>query len=96
MNCNEFQHWLLTRDVFSDETPEALFHIKTCEACKNLYMMDTGLEKNIQSGFIRHELPKNLVDRIDMALDQETVPLKKGTIHLTMKHRKDMKKTATS
>jgi len=34
-------------------------------------MMDTGLEKGIQSGFIQQEVPKNLVDRIDMALDQE-------------------------
>ena len=71
MNCNEFQHWLLTRDIFSNETPGALFHIKTCAACKRLYMMDKGLEKEIQSGFICEELPKNLVSRIDMALDQE-------------------------
>lgn len=76
MNCNEFQHWLLTRDVFSNETPDALFHIKTCEACKSLYMMDNGLEKDIQSCFIRQEIPKNLMGRIDMALDQAKAPLR--------------------
>jgi len=71
MNCNEFQHWLVTRDVFSNETPEALFHIKTCAACKRLYVMDKGLEIKIQSGFTCEELTKNLVRWIDMALDQE-------------------------
>jgi len=76
MNCNEFQNWLLTRDVFSDETPEALSHIKTCDACKSLYMMDTGLEKDIRSGFIQKEIPENLVERIDMALDQAKEPLR--------------------
>ncbi len=76
MNCNEFQHWLTTRDVFSNETPDALFHIKTCHACKSLYMMDTGLEKDIQTGFVQEEVPKNLVDRIDMALDQAKSPIR--------------------
>lgn len=75
MNCNEFQHWLVTRDIFSNETPGALFHIKTCEACKNLYIADTGLEKNIRSGFIRQEIPKELVSRIDLAIDQAKEPI---------------------
>jgi anti-sigma factor RsiW len=76
MNCNEFQHWLLTRDVFSNETPDALFHIKTCDACKSLYIMDTGLEKDILSGLIRQELPKDLMGRIDTAIDQAKAPLR--------------------
>ncbi len=76
MNCNEFQHWLLIRDIFSNETPEALLHIKACAGCSRLYMMDTGLEKNIQSVFIPKEVPKGLTERIDLVLDQTKEPLR--------------------
>ena len=79
MNCNQFQHWLRTRDVFSNETPEALFHIKTCDDCKSLYLMDTGLEKDIQSAFLQQEVPKNLVGRIDISIDQAKAPLRLNT-----------------
>nr|NJM03948.1 hypothetical protein [Desulfobacula sp.] len=76
MNCNQFQDWLLTRDVFSkNEPPEALTHLNTCTACKRLYMMDLGLEEHLRAGFPEQEMPRGLADRIDMALDQEKVPL---------------------
>lgn len=72
MNCNQFQHWLRARDIFAcKKNPEAVFHLETCFACKKLYRLDTGLEENIQSGFIRQEIPKNLMDRVDTKLDQE-------------------------
>jgi hypothetical protein len=32
-------------------------------------MMDNGLEKDIRTGFLCEEIPKDLMDRIDMALD---------------------------
>ncbi|OGR13198.1 MAG: hypothetical protein A2277_05190 [Desulfobacterales bacterium RIFOXYA12_FULL_46_15] len=82
MNCNEFQYWLVTRDIFFNETPDTLFHLKTCDACKNLYLADTCLEKNIRSGFIRQEISKELFSRIDLAIDQAKKPfrLKKAEI----------------
>lgn len=76
MNCNDFQHWLLTRDVFSDiENPYALRHIEGCETCKNLYDIDLGLEKNIQSAFLQHEVPKGLFDQIELTLDHAKTPV---------------------
>ena len=77
MNCDQFQHWLLTRDVFSKNEPsEVLFHLHTCAACKRLYIMDTGLEKDIRSGFLCEEIPKDLLCRIDTALDGAKTPLR--------------------
>jgi hypothetical protein len=76
MNCDQFQHWLLTRDVFVENEPsEVLSHLSTCAACKRIYMMDTGLEKNIRTGFLSEEIPKGLMDRIDTALEGARGPL---------------------
>lgn len=76
MNCDQFQRWLLTRDVFSNhEPPEAISHLSVCADCKRLYMMDLGLEEHLRSGFPEQEMPKSLADRIDMALDQAKAPL---------------------
>ncbi len=77
MNCDQFQHWLLTRDVFvRNEPSEVLSHLNTCADCKRLYMMDTGIEKDIRTGFFCEELPKDLMDRIDTALDGARTPLR--------------------
>ncbi|MCM2285063.1 MAG: hypothetical protein NDI81_09805 [Desulfobacula sp.] len=70
MNCDQFQNWLLTRDVFVENEPsEVRSHLSTCAACKRIYMMDTGLEKDILTGFLCEEIPKGLMDRIDTAID---------------------------
>jgi hypothetical protein len=77
MNCDQFQHWLVTRDAFKNNEPaEVLFHLSTCAACKRLYLMDTGLEKDIRSGFLCEEIPKDLMDRIDTALEGARTPLR--------------------
>lgn len=77
MNCDQFQHWLLTRDVFiKNEPSDVISHLNTCAACKQLYMMDTIIEKDIRTGFICEEIPKDLMDRIDTALDGSKTPLR--------------------
>jgi len=71
MNCKDFEHWLLTRDVFTDiEKSDVREHLENCESCKNIYMMDTGLEVNIKLGFHRQELPRGLFDKVDSNIDQ--------------------------
>ena len=77
MNCNQFQHRLRTRDIFDlNENPEFVFHLNTCTSCKRLYMTDTGFEKEIRSVFLWQEIPKDLMDRIDTALDGARTPLR--------------------
>ena len=75
MNCKDFQHWLSTRDSFSDiENPDALDHLKGCEICKNLYKIDIRLEKTIESAFHQHEIPNGLYDQIELTLDHAKSP----------------------
>jgi len=70
MMCKEFEHWLLTRDVLVDkENPAAMAHMAGCQTCKNLYRIDQGLEKSIESAFLQKDLPRGLVDQIELTLD---------------------------
>lgn len=70
MMCKDFQHWLLTRDNFREDDPEdVLDHRRECPSCSRLYAIDEGLETAIQSAFLQEELPKGLVDQIDLNLD---------------------------
>ncbi len=39
-------------------------------------MIDTGLEKNIRSAFLRQEIPKDLLNRIDISIDEAKAPLR--------------------
>ena len=76
MNCKNFNHWLSTRDAFTDkENPEALDHLKGCETCKILYDIDLGLEKNIKSSFHQQEIPRGMVDQVDLTLDHAKAPV---------------------
>lgn len=75
MNCKDFQHWLSTRDAFTDkENPEATNHLKGCKICERLYKIDTRLEKSIKSAFHQQEVPKSLYDRIELTLDRAKKP----------------------
>lgn len=70
MMCKEFEHWLLSRDGRgNDENPEAMSHMAGCQRCHDLYRVDQGLEKSIESAFLQKDLPKGLVDQIDMTID---------------------------
>ena len=84
MNCKDFQHWLSTRDAFTDkENPEAMSHLKGCESCESLYKIDTGLEKSIKSAFHQQEIPRDLYDQIELTLDHAKNPIMLTKLRLT-------------
>jgi hypothetical protein len=71
MNCNAFFLWM--KNNISNglqKNPEALTHIQTCLACRQMYEMDVCLESCIQQAFTPHRLPAGLVQRIDHGVDQ--------------------------
>lgn len=70
MNCKDFQDWMRIRDIFENkENPGAMDHLSRCGGCKNLYMIDQGLEKNIHAAFFQQEIPRDLFDKIELTLD---------------------------
>jgi anti-sigma factor RsiW len=70
MNCKDFQHWLLTRDIFTDkENPDVLDHLKGCATCRKLYTIDAKLEENITLAFHQQDVPKGLPDKIEWSLN---------------------------
>jgi len=76
MNCNDFQYWLLTRDVFSNnENQDVLDHLQVCDHCKALYNTDLELEKRIQTTLHQKEIPKSLYDQIDLTIDHAKNPV---------------------
>ncbi len=84
MNCKDFQHWLSTKDAFTDkENPEPLDHLKVCESCKILYNIDLGLEKNIKSAFHQQKIPRGMLDRIELTLDDAKGPVMVTKLMLT-------------
>jgi hypothetical protein len=75
MNCNAFLFWMKNK-IFDEllENPEALAHIQTCPACRQIYELDNCLESCIQQAFSSHRLPAGLVESIDDCVDQYTGP----------------------
>lgn len=70
MNCKDFENWLLIRDIFTDKkNSDVKEHLERCEQCKNLYIIDTNLEENIELAFHLQELPKGLCNRLDSIID---------------------------
>ncbi|MCK5836441.1 MAG: hypothetical protein KAH09_04170 [Desulfobacula sp.] len=77
MNCKDFQHWLLTRDIFTDkENPDALDHLKGCVTCRKLYTIDAKLEEAITLAFHQQDVPKDLPDQIELSLDHVKDPIR--------------------
>jgi len=84
MNCKEFQHWLLSRDVFTDrENPDAIDHTKGCNRCRNIYNLDGQLEKSIESTFHLQDIPRGLYEQIELTLDHEKPPVTPAKHRLT-------------
>lgn len=72
MECNEFYHWLRTRDARnSPDCPEARAHRRVCSDCQKLYNLDTRAERGIALAFSSQKLPRGLTDQIDQQLDIE-------------------------
>jgi hypothetical protein len=70
MNCNAFFLWIKKNTSTAiQENPEALAHIQTCPACRQMYELDACLESCIQQAFTPHRLPAGLVETIDACLD---------------------------
>ncbi len=70
MNCKEFQHWLTTRDRFSqDNISEMEDHISVCSQCKRLYNIDEALETSIESYFQQEPVPHGLMEQVEISID---------------------------
>ncbi len=69
MECNEFRHWLRTRDIRNNPSPGALAHRLGCIHCQRLYVLDTKAEQGVCQAFASQEMPRKLVGRIDRCLD---------------------------
>ncbi len=77
MNCKEFQHWLTTRDRFSqDDISDMENHIAECHHCMRLYKMDESLETSIQSYFHQEPMPNGLIDQVEISIDHADTPFK--------------------
>lgn len=70
MNCSEFEHWLITRDIFRTRNDsEAMEHTGSCDACRLLYELDVSLESRIAAFFTPENLSENLLTEIDSKLE---------------------------
>jgi hypothetical protein len=66
MNCNTFFLWMKTNVSHGvQENLDALSHMQSCPACRQMYDLDACLESCIQQAFTPHRLPAGLVERID-------------------------------
>jgi hypothetical protein len=71
MNCNDFFIWLQNRSVHKQtRDPGILGHIQECDACRQLYDMDTCLEACIQQSFALQKLPAGLAKKINHHIDE--------------------------
>lgn len=72
MNCEEFHHWLTSRDIHGCVLPEEVVaHMADCRDCELMYNKDADLEQKIARAFSLEEVPRDLPGRIDAALDPD-------------------------
>ncbi len=76
MNCKNFQHWLSTRQTHKEPSVQDIFyaHMQTCAECKELYLLDIGLEKTIETSFKLQNVPNNIHENIELTLNHATAP----------------------
>lgn len=67
MNCEDFKQWIDNRDFYDEIwAKDAGKHIKQCDACENLHIMDTRIESRIRDALKKIDPPERLVARIEM------------------------------
>lgn len=78
MNCKDFQHWLCARQHHKKTSlPDTVLnHLKICSECKQLYTLDTGLDKTIETAFELQAPPNGLHERIELTIDHASPPEK--------------------
>ena len=70
MNCNDFFTWLRHPPENKQvQDTDILSHIQECDACRQLYDMDTCLEACIQQSFALQNLPDGLAKKINGHID---------------------------
>ena len=70
MDCNDFQHWLKTRDPQRASPPvEVETHMEECPVCPRLYKVDLALEQTISKAFVQKEIPRELAAQISLSLE---------------------------
>ncbi len=73
MDCNDFQHWLKTRDHHEANHPLGVTlgveaHMARCPACARMFRADLALEQTISKAFVQEETPRGLADQINLSL----------------------------
>ncbi|MCF6248934.1 MAG: hypothetical protein L3J69_16485 [Desulfobacula sp.] len=76
MNCKDFENWLLSVERTSDSTVpnNVTEHLLICADCEQIYLLDTGLETQINGAFARQDVPIHLEALIESDLDHATGP----------------------
>ena len=72
MDCKEFHYWLNTRDIHECTIPDnAVTHMASCHECEKLFRKDSILEQELGNALVMKEIPRGLVEKIDLTLDHD-------------------------